>query len=786
MLLVRSIIFLVLTANAALALPLKVQSGEHDAFSRLVVYTKSPGAWDFGRVERGYELRLNSPESTYNVSEAFAFIPRTRIKNLVDLGGGRLLIDTNCDCYANVFIASGGQIVIDIISGHNSDKKNEFEKFIDAPSASLEAGGAIGTDDIKAQTDPTHVRLGLPLFPMGQRDPADVTPNISATSFEGQHSEKEPEEEMDLSLGGPSPQQNQTPSARVKETELALIEHIGRAAAQGLVDANLSTLETEVARVTRPIESMETTSPAPEPEFEPIENLDANAHIAVQTSIDRESASQRSERVSTQEGFDCLPDAHFDIASWGGDVQAGVDLAKHRSGFLGEFDRPDGVAVTAAVRHLVYATFGAEAKALTQYYFEIVDGANSLVQMAEIMDGMETPNASKVAPQMGCDGKTSLWAALAQPEFRPGQEINKRAIISSFSKLPLHLRRHLGPSLAQKFLDLGDTKTAISLRNIVGRAKGDHGPNFQFLEAQIDLENGDPQKAEKRLTEIVNDDTEMSPTAALNIVKSRLSQKQEIPKRMIELVSTYAFEQQETPLGQELNLALVQAMSRNGEFSDAYSEIEQGTKLGRLSKMQAAQLTQVILSDLVTHGTDVDFLRYTVGATVETHVIDVDLRKAIAERLIGLGFADQARIILDVEGVIPDEKQRLLFAKIALADEKPNVALGYLAGLGSDDADRLRAEALSKSRDYKASLGIYEQLDDQRAQDQAAWRAGDWTRLATGQEGSISAASQMMLAVEENEQSEEVGILARNSELLRNSESTRDIMQGLLKQFPSP
>lgn len=789
--LIRSILFLVLSANFAMSQQLTVKSGEHDKFSRLVVYTQSPGAWRFGRVERGYELRLSQRENTFNISQAFSLIPRTRIKNLEDLGDGRLLIDTDCNCHAATFIASGGQIVIDIISGLAPSDSEIFEAFLDVPGAKqIEDARMVIVNSPQGQSTST-ARLGLPLFPMTEKPQLALGEEAPENSFKGQsqrisdvgavYGANQNEAET---VGSAFAEQN--PRDRVKETELALIEQIGRAAAQGLIDANLSTLEAEVDRVTRPTKEVEAPSPPSVPEFDPIENLDANAHVAVQTSIDRETALQKSVTLSTQEGRACLPDQYYAIETWGGEIQAGVDLAKHKSGFLGEFDQPDAEVVTALVRQLVYLTFGAEAKALVNRYGNLIDGADSLTQMSEIMDDLTAVESHQYSPQMGCDGNTALWAALAQPELRPGQEINTRAIIVSFSQLPLHLRRHLGPSLAKKFLDVGDTQTAVSLRNILGRAEGDHGPEFQYLEAQIDLEQGETQLAETRLTEIVNEDTRLSPTAALEIVNARLSQKQVVPQRILELVSTFAFEQQGSRLGIDLEIAQIQALTNNGDFVTAIAEFRNDVAEHKYNESEVAGLRHMILSELVGQGTNSDFLRHTVGAEFDYNTLDEELRIAIAERLINLGFAQDARMLLDVAGTVPDTERRLDFAKIALLERKPDVALGYLAGLTTEDAERLRAQAHNMSGDYRLSSEIYSRLEDKSAQYEAAWRGGEWSQLLGSEEGNIPAISQLILANERNTAPSQEGVLMFNSGLLTKSEETRNILSGLLKEFPNP
>ncbi|WP_424942665.1 hypothetical protein [Aliiroseovarius crassostreae] len=771
---VRAFIILLCLVRIGHAQSVAVRSGEHEDFSRLVIYTQSPGSWEFGRVEDGYELRLAAPEISFDMSQAFDLIPRTRIRALDDLGQGRLKVQSDCDCHAEVFVAEGGQIVIDITTGPMPDNAKSYNAYLDQRHPTLDA-------HINPASDAITARLGLPLLlaPQSGSQP-DPDAQIDATDA---HTDKQVNIH-EPPVAQPAAEQQEIKD-RVQQTELALIEQLGRAAAQGLVDANLSTLEAEVDRVMHP-----TTPQAAEPNYPdppaPVENLEQHQHIAVQTSIDRESIEQKSIVVSTQEGMACRPDEHFEIAAWGGDIENGVDLARHKVGFLGEFDRPNKDIATARARHLIYLTFGAEAKVLVNQYRADIHAPDVLIQMAEIMDGQQSRSATALAPQMGCDGKTALWAALAQPRFRPGQEINKKSIVMSFSELPLHLRRHLGPDLAQKFLDFGDPKTAKALRDTLDRAGEDHGAGYELLEARLELQKGEHDTAENRLTEIVNHDTDMSPRAALEFVNARLSQNRPVPERIIEIASTYAYEQRETALGAELKMAEIRALAAISDFEAAYAQIERGVADEQLDPTHVAQLHRDLLEKVAHNGSDSQFARYSLGKTSLLQRMDMQLRIDISQRLLDLGFTSSARAYLDVEGNIPDARQRMIFAEIALKEFKPTVALGYLAGLESEAALILRARAMTLAKDYEAASQLYQTLNAPEEQQVADWRSGEWQSLSDQANSPLRDASRLMLTAQDNPVPAQQGSLAQNAALLETSENTRSILENLLATMPSP
>ncbi|KPN61808.1 hypothetical protein SAMN04488527_103168 [Aliiroseovarius crassostreae] len=770
------LMIVLLTAQPGIARDLAVRSGEHDQFTRLVVYTQQPSGWKFGRVPGGYELRLATDDVGFDLSRAFNLIPRSRIKNLEDRGSGTLFLDIDCQCYADVFIAYGGQIVVDIRSGKPGDESAKYEAFLDQLPLQVSPG----------TENSAIARLGLPLFPRPQ---SDLAKYLQPENEKLEETQGGSEQEKPL-LPGEYARDDQSEvvssEERVTQTELALIEQIGRAAAQGLVDANLSTLEAEVDRITHPIKAQEPDETAPVPDLQPVPTIDANDHIAVQTSIDRETSLRKSEVLSTQEGFACIPDTEYDIATWGGDVRNGAELAKYASLILGEFDQPNPDMLNAYIRHQLYLTFGAEAMLLAREFPQAVGRPEIIQQIAEVMDWHKSANFREFAPQMGCDGKTALWAALAQPEFRPGQEINQKAIILSFSELPLHLRRHLGPDLAQKFLAFGDAGTANALRNLLDRAEGDHGPSFNLLEARLELQSGAFENAEHTLTQLVNDDSDIAPVAALEFVNSRITQDQPVPERFLEILSTYAFEQRDLPLGADLKSAEIRARVMASDFNEAFVQMKMAQKANLFDDEKLGNLQQFVFSKLEKNGSDAQFLRYVSGASSALGFLDEGLKTSLSARLSDLGFSSQARALLDTATVVPDPSRRLVYATIALLEGKSEVALGYLAGLETPEANLLRAQAWEVSGDFDAAAEIYRTLGETEKQVKAELRGGDWDGLSQSGPVALKDMGRLISASSTQDVDQNVGSLARNASILTESAAMRTTIENLLTELPHP
>ncbi len=110
---------------------IKVKSGEHADFSRVVLQFETPRDWQFGRVKNGYELRVDAPSATLDVSDIFKFIPKSRIGDVSTPGPGRLKLVLACRCIGDAFEIRPGRLVVDISSG-TSAPKAKFEKFLPA------------------------------------------------------------------------------------------------------------------------------------------------------------------------------------------------------------------------------------------------------------------------------------------------------------------------------------------------------------------------------------------------------------------------------------------------------------------------------------------------------------------------------------------------------------------------------------------------------------------------------------------------------------------------------
>lgn len=164
---------------AVIALPhsgtakvLRVLSGDHDDFTRLVVLNPKETDWRLGRTAAGYQLQLDVPQVQFDTKGVFELISRRRlasVKEGANAGTLDLRLAPDCNCYASAFVLTSGEIVIDVTDGE-PPQDSPFEQPLgeDAPQSS-------------GNKPTAQARPAAPLLHPGQQGPANARVALAAT-----------------------------------------------------------------------------------------------------------------------------------------------------------------------------------------------------------------------------------------------------------------------------------------------------------------------------------------------------------------------------------------------------------------------------------------------------------------------------------------------------------------------------------------------------------------------------------------------------------------------------
>ncbi|TYB77887.1 hypothetical protein [Maritimibacter fusiformis] len=770
-----ALVFALLTPVPGVAQQVLVLGGEHEDFTRLVIDTDVAADWVFGRVDGGFEFRPGRSDITYDLRRAFDRIPRTRIAEMEDRGGGRLFLSVDCACHGDAFDLRGGRVVLDIKDGTASASAAQFQATL--PAAALPT---LAETTAPAVAVAVGDRAGLPLI--APESPRDAGPELRFLPPGGVvAAEAGPIRPIEISLPDP-PVTMAAPDPRVTETETALLEQIARAAAQGLVEADMSTMQDEIAAATHPLGEPPTARPELPPAPVPPPPVSARDHVAVTTSLDRAAGG----RAETEDGGACIDPALLALETWGAPVENGTEIGAYRARLLGEFDIANGEGVTELARYYVFIGFGAEALAVIRRHPDDVVRADLLAAMAQIMDHGHADADGPLAGQAECDGATALWAVLAAKRLDVGQPINRRAVLLSFGALSAQHRRHLGPILAQKFLDIGDTETAAAIRSASERGAPTPTPALGLVSARLARATGDAEAADTHLDALIEDGSGVLPEALLERVETTLSRGEVVPEATIDLIESLEFERRGSAAGRQLRAARLEALASASRFDEAFALLAQSSGGNDLPAGRHEDLTDRLTRKLASDASDATFLRQVVALNAKTTPLEAETRRAVAARLIDLGFTDRARGLLDGGSALPEPEDRLLYARVALREGKPKVAVGYLAGLDGAAAQRLRAEAMAAASDHLGAASEYEELGDAAAETETAWLGGLWDRLADLEGEPRAAAARLMLQDGPDQGLQNGPPLARSRGLVAASAEVRATLQRILDEVPGP
>ena len=657
----------VLAAGGALAQALPMRSGEHAGFTRLTLPVAAGQSWTLGRVRDGYGLRLGDGAAPIDTSAVFTRIPRTRLRALRPAASGVDLV-LGCDCHAVVF-REGRLLVIDLRDGPPPPGA-QFETRLAGP-----------------REPPAHPR---PVFDWTQQfvPPAQRLDQAEAAELPGRAYEDDGSAARDL-----------------------LAQQFSRAMAQGLIAPDVAPARRRLG-----------LAPDPAAAVDPLANL----RIGAQTAIDR-AQSEGGHGGVDRDGVACPPDSFFDVSGWADDRPLLAQLADLRRGLLGEFDRPEPDGVLRLARLYLNAGFGAEAQALLETLSISSQESTVLQELARIIDSTEPLPDGVLRSHVGCDNAAALWAVLAVPDLAAAGTVERTAVRRAFAALPPHLRRHLGPPLAQRFLEISDTETAQSLRNAI---VGDTGPQagLAVLDAGLELAQGRPEAASRRAQAAADSSEADAPIALATMLEARLAAGLPLAPGTADNLTGLAQLHAGSPLGQRLGRLEAIALATEGHVDAAFS-VRDRLRLRGASEAEARALSLELVAVVSQVAEDAVFVPRLLSEDVwRAGRLAQGDRLHLAERMIEAGFPEQALAALRPEDTSVEEA--VMIARAAMAAGRPADGLRAVADHTGSQADGLRAEALLALGEHRAAIAAFNAAGRPDDAERAARLGGMWGAVA--------------------------------------------------------
>ncbi len=795
--------FLILCMVFSIGIPLEgwaetvlVRSGDHAGFSRLAFKFSEPVGWKMGRTDTGYEIRLSRKGLSFDTSEVFKKISHNRVRNLrVTPTGAGIAIDLACDCHADAFEFRSGLLVVDIKDGL-PEKDGPFEAAFAADETEI-------TDQAKTVLPFEAPRNAEPIPAAGihpveiDQKAAESAPPVAQDV--ARNSERPPgslqvpllverkseDALLPMKLG------RSEPDGRVAAMQSDVVRELARAASQGLLDVDSQ----QQLRTQEEPDPFPKDPPLAQAEESEMQTPEEHIRLRAQTSIDRDSGSVSEQPAAlTGIGDECLDSSVFNIADWGDESSPFHQISAQRRQLMGEFDKTNQAAAEGLVKAYIYAGFGLEARTVIQQFGKDIPNHDVLRAMAEIVDDGWAFERERLEGQSDCETAAALWSVLALPDFPRGLMINRAAVTRNFSALPLHLRRRLGPILAERFLAIGDKETAAEIKNAITRAEGKADAALEMLNAHMDEEEGQRSAAIQSYEKIYRQDGPEAAKALIELLRAKLEENEEIGPDLIASAEAQAFERQGTETGDQLYMLSVLALSKSGRPFQALNRLRNIQKTHPESGIDLQELWSAVLSDVTDTADDREFLQFVYGVSndIKGAVIDLPARRKAARRLLDLGFPAMAENIL-ADSVAPEDRSRIIVARIALAQGQARRALDLLANMSGDEALGVRARAYESLGNLQMAAQTFDAIGDEEARRLALWRQKNWESLRKIGSGAEKKVSELALSAQENMPDQVVAAggdgkqsLTEYQKLLAESQARRKAIEEVLTAFPSP
>lgn len=742
-----------------------VRSGEHAGFSRITIQLSQPIPWSVGKVDNGYEVRLEQSLTDINISEVYKRIPRDRISELlISKDKKHITLKTGCDCFADAFEFRPGFLVIDIKDGQATEG-SVFEK-------------TFASDEILSKHDAT-IQDNKPMASQIVKLPIV----ISKPEFTDQSQTQFPTQRAlpDINL----PHAALSSEDPLNQMQSIMLKQVSRAASQGLLQANVPFPlaidpqdRTELPHVTKELDAISNHQNPP--------NDQINMHI--QSSIDSAIEKSSAQHSLTAGGDKCLENRIFDISTWGNSASVLSEVSKQSALAVGEFDKVNEQAVEALVKAYLYAGFGAESENALVDFGISIEHSDILRAMARIIDGnLQQNNANLFIEQFDCGTNAALWATLAQNHIPKTTKVNTSSVLMAFAKLPAHLRLHLGPDLSQSFLESGDIETAQALSDSISRTPGLEQPTFLLLSAKLDHNRGHESSASRTLKQIISEDSEISPAALNELLKAQLKNSVAADSYLISTAETYIFEHQGTKTGADLLHVLILSTAKSGNLTKTLELLDEAQHSTHFSSEQKNKLWEGVLEFALAQSTDEELMHFIISTknVISERHLSRDVHRKLAKRLLKNGFPELAQKILNTSNP-PTLKDRLILAEIALSTHVPTQSIAILEGLTTDEAIALRARAYSLNNDHFEASLEYDKLSDANQSQREIWRAGSWEKLNADASKASRTAIEIMIPVESKPVSIQSGTIRKGKALVNNSKAMRTNLENLMRKYSSP
>ncbi|PRY23209.1 hypothetical protein CLV78_105264 [Aliiruegeria haliotis] len=634
---------ILLCSTCAHAEVVRVLSGEHETFSRIVLMFRTPVNWTKHETKFGFVVEFDRSDFEIDLSHVFDLIPRSRIQGIsYGREEGNLRILSDCSCSIEVFSAGLHEIAIDI-----KDTRSQRDVY---SVASVVEGQGLELQSTYSSPLP---------FPLLGRSRELLNPAESkaATKNSGE-----------LTI------ENQSTLRSI------LLQEMQRANSEGLADIRgkgiAGSMATEIG--------LRGTGVAKAPEF--------RNHVRARTVFGNLGVIDASTIVGNH--FTCEDGPFSDGAGWI-PIQSSFDaLAEARSLLFDGSGKVNGSGVEDLVVTLLGLQLGAEAAVVLSEFQGEFETRAVYRRLANIIDSVELTGENPLSQYLECNSPALVWATLSERSVSRLATVDGIEIKRNFLEFPDGFRRRMGPLLGRLLAQAGLADTAAFVIAEARRASGGVSGKVELLSlgdtSFLEVEGG----LANSLPEIVSENSDISPMALLVQIERALREGY-VAEKDIVLVEAFASEMAGTEIGRKLTQSAAVARATIGDFETALEHHQSLFLLDEVTEETSAVLNRVLDLMLVTEA-DSALLRFlvrdSVGQTPDE--LDQTVLVRVANRLVQLNLPELAESVVGkVRGREPPDVRHLR-ARINLLRGNPRRALAMVAGDAGPENAFIRANSL--------------------------------------------------------------------------------------------
>ncbi len=615
-----SILVVLLLPALAAAAGLKVQSGEHDGFTRLVLPLPAGAAWEVRKNHHSVEIRIPSSGAEFDITQVFKKISRDRISDIRELGqSAGLVLDLACTCAVSSFVEPGNYLVVDI-----KDTKAEQPSRV--------------SYSILPQNTPAY------RFPSSRQSPE---PRKSETPAVEQPSSKNGE-------GGIARISRKNSMTESMFTELGLAKAWRRKLRQRIEDATSSGLLNvrsgeDPENKARPTASKDERprSAGTQPTERDLDQVpqpkSPGTHVSVKSAVQVGIGTTPFEQA---EKAKCRDSHRVDISSWAASEDFSAQIGSRLPGLFSESGEIAKKEAIDLARTYLFFGLGAEAAAIVDPLPDSDPDVQAVRAIAELLQNTDA-RGEYFAGQASCNTVSAMWAAIAT--INKHSKVNTKAVLQAFSKLPLHLRDVLGPTLATRLEEAGDVSAAGVVTRLLNHSP-DRGVTSVSREMSHDTENHE-LVGYGRSEDLEGTNALSAARAVIALIDNKKRSRKPVSKELVELVSSFVVEFRGSALEPELLRTQAIALSLAGDFRAAMHIVGLDRPTAEApDNFTDAQLE--VLTLLVEGADDIVFLQYALPLTnSQISALPTALREAMAYRLADLGLDVEARNLMITEAL---------------------------------------------------------------------------------------------------------------------------------------